>query len=110
MLGYKAVKEFLDFNKINYSSGHVYNKEFHIQYYVGNKLRHQGPEIVNFQVQHPEFGQDVQIPDMDSDIYHTGFTPKYQEYSFDPKNNIFYVEHNNTKNKFGLPYKIKIHG
>ncbi|MFA6144055.1 MAG: hypothetical protein WCW84_06755 [Sulfurimonas sp.] len=108
--GYKQVKDFLSHNGKNFSSGHVFNENFYIEYYVANELRYKGTEVINFQVQHPEYAQDIQIQNLDAEIYHTGFSPKHQDYSFDSKNNIFYIEQNNTKNKFGQPYKIKIHG
>jgi len=108
--GYKQVKDFLSFNKKNFSKGYVFNEEFDIQYYVAECLRFQGEEIVNFHIQHPEFRQDIQIPNLDEEIYHTAFSPHYQDYYFDQDNNILIIEQNNTKNKFGKPYRIKIHG
>ncbi|WP_298692178.1 hypothetical protein [uncultured Sulfuricurvum sp.] len=108
--GYKQVKDFLSFNKKNFSKGYVFNEEFYIQYYVGENLNFQGNEIVNFHVQHPEFRQDVQIPNLDESIYHTAFSPKFQDYYFDQDRNVLIITQNNTKNKFAKPYKVFIYG
>jgi hypothetical protein len=108
--GYKQAKDFLTFNDKNFSRGYVFDEEFYIQYFVDEKLRFQGDEIVNFQVQHPEYGQDIQIPNLDEMIYHTAFSPKYQDYYFDQDNNILIVKNDNSSNKFSKPYKVIIHG
>ena len=77
--GYGEVKKFLSFNKKNFSAGYVYGESFYIEYHVGNELRYKGNNIVHFIVQHPEFQNDIEIMDLDTDIYYTGFSPKFQE-------------------------------
>jgi len=108
--GYKAVKDFLTHNNKNFSSGHVLNESFYIKYYVDGELRYQGNEIVNFQVQHPEFTDDISIIHLDTNIYHTGFRPKYQEYTFDKNKNILIISNKNSNNKFGKPFRVIIYG
>lgn len=108
--GYKQVKDFLSFNDKDFSRGYVFNEEFYIKYFVAEELRFQGEEVVNFHIQHPEFGQDVQIPNLDELIYHTAFSPKFQDYYFDQDRNVLIITHNNTGNKFAKPYKVFIYG
>jgi len=47
--GYKQVKDFLSFNKKNFSKGYVFDEEFDIQYYVAENLRFQGEEKIRGQ-------------------------------------------------------------
>jgi hypothetical protein len=108
--GYKTVKDFLSYNNKNFSSGHVLNETFYVEYYVDDELRYQGNEIVNFQVQHPEFTDDISIIHLDANIYHTGFRAKYQKYIFDKENNILIIDNQNSNNKFGKSFQVIIHG
>ena len=108
--GYKAVKDFLSNNNKNFSSGHVLNETFYIEYYVDGELRYQSNEIVNFQVQHPEFTDDISIPHLDANIFHTGFRPRYQKYIFNQNNNILTINNESSSNKFGKPFKVIIYG
>ena len=108
--GYGEVKEFLSFNNKNFSARHVYGESFDIEYYIGNELRYQGEEIVNFTVQHPEFRSDIEIINFDTDIYYVGFSPKFEEYNFDENENILVVNNKSSSHKFGKPFKVLIHG
>ncbi|MFW2606241.1 hypothetical protein [Aliarcobacter butzleri] len=105
---YAVMKEFLSANKKNFSSGRV-SDNFFIEYYVERELRFKGNEKISFQVQHPEFNEDIVIHNLDTDIYHTGFIAKYLEYKYDQKNNILKIINAKSTPKHG-PYKILIHG
>ncbi len=104
---YKIVKDFLSFNHIDFSRGMAI-EEFDIVYFVGSELRYRGVDKVKFVVQHPEFTNDLEILTLDTDIYHASFNARFQEYSFDEINNIFYIVNKTTNNKFKSSYKIKI--
>jgi hypothetical protein len=107
---YKQVKDFLSFNDKDFNHGYIFDEEYNIKYFVGEELHFQGEEVVNFHINHPEFGQDIQIPNLNESIYHTAFSPKFQDYYFDQDRNILIIEHNNARNKFTKPYKIFIYG
>ena len=104
---YPIVKDFLSFNNIDFSSGMAI-EEFDITYFVGSELRYRGINKVKFAVQHPEFTNDVEILTLDTDIYHTSFNARFQEYSFDEINNIFSIINKTTNNKFKSSYKVEI--
>jgi len=107
IINYKAVKDFLYYNKLNFSKGFVI-ENFYVEYYVGDELRYKGNLKIHFQVQHPEFHDDIEIFNLDSKIFHTGFNAKFQIYEFDEKN-IFIIKSKDTNNKFNKKYKVEIY-
>ena len=105
---YAVMKEFLSANKKNFSSGSVTDK-FYIEYYVENELRYKGEETITFQVQHPEFIDDIAIHNLDTDIYHAGYKAYFLEYKYDKENNILEIINDKPTPKHG-PYNVIIHG
>jgi len=73
-------------------------------------LRYQGKEIIHFIVQHPEFRNDIEIINLDTDIYYIGFSTKFQEYKFNETQNILTISNKSSSNKFGKPFKVLIYG
>ena len=109
IVNYKMMKDFLSFNKLNFSKGFVIEK-FYIEYYIGNELRYKGSSKIHFQIQHPEFYDDVEIFDLDSEIFYIGFNAKFQVYEFNASKNIFIIKSKDENNKFKKNYEVNIYG
>ena len=106
---YETVKKFLSYNGLNFSKGFV-TEDFYIEYYIGNELRYKGNSKIHFQVQHPEFHDDIELFDLNSEVFHTGFNAKFQIYEFDEKENVFIIKSKDDNNKFNKNYEVKIYG
>ncbi|QKF72773.1 hypothetical protein AFAEC_0582 [Aliarcobacter faecis] len=105
---YGLVKNFLDANKKDYSSG-LCADNFFIEYYIDNKLKLKGEEKIIFNTNHPEYSDDISISSLDSDIYHTGFRAQFLKYKYDKDKNILEIISDNKTPKHG-PYKVLIYG